>query len=323
MTTSRDTTTTGEQYYANLTSNHVAPLWTVLDKMVPPKPNPTAQVTAWPYERLRPSPMESGALISAEEAERRVLMLVNPALGAPYTTDTIYAGLQLILPGETAPAHRHVAFALRFIIEGSRGFTAVEGQKLMMERGDVILTPSWHWHDHGSEGAGPMVWLDGLDLPMYRFLPVNFAENYADARYPSTLAGNSSWKFPWAETAAALDGSPAESYARYEYRSENGAYLSKTIGAQAERVAAGTTTRPLRETVSFVYHVYEGEGYSTIVTPDGVEEKVQWKTSDTFSVPAWSAVSHTCTLESGSSYMFAVTDRPMIEALGLGRKELL
>jgi len=104
---------------------------------------------------------------------------------APYTTNTIYGGLQLVLPNEIAPAHRHIAFALRFIIEGERGFTAVEGKKMFMERGDVILTPSWHWHDHGNEGTEPMVWLDGLDLPLFKHAPVNFAENYSEPRYPS------------------------------------------------------------------------------------------------------------------------------------------
>jgi len=192
---------------------------------------------------------------------------------------------------------------------------------MMMERGDVILTPSWHWHDHGSEGTGPMVWLDGLDLPVYRFMPVNFAENYSEARYPSILAENSSWKFPWARAAAALNTNLEEPYAQYEYRLDNGAFLSKTIGAQAERVAAGTTTKSLRETVSFVYHIFEGEGYSTIITPDGMEEQVEWKAKDTFSVPAWSAVSHTCTLKDGNAYLFAINDRPMIEALGLQKRE--
>lgn len=93
--------------------------------------------------------------------------------------------MQLILPGETAPAHRHRAFALRFIIEGSNGFTAVEGQKIYMEEGDVILTPSWHWHDHGHEGDGPMIWMDGLDIPLYQHLPTHFAEPYKEKRYPS------------------------------------------------------------------------------------------------------------------------------------------
>jgi gentisate 1,2-dioxygenase len=265
--------------------------------------------------------MESGSLISAEEAERRVLMLVNPNLEAPYTTDTIYAGLQLIFPGETAPAHRHMAFALRFIIEGSQGFTAVEGNKLIMKRGDVILTPSWSWHDHGNEGTGPMVWLDGLDLPLYRFLPINFAENYADTRYPSTLATESKLKIPWSTVAEQLDRSlERESYALYQYEFGDGLPLSRTISAQAERVAAGTTSPKSQETCSFVYHVSEGEGYSVVTAPGGKEEKVVWKQKDTFSVPAWSVISHTCTAKRGQAYLFAIHDRPIVEALGLLRK---
>jgi gentisate 1,2-dioxygenase len=102
-----------------------------------------------------------------------------------HTSDSIYAGLQIINPGETARAHRHTAFALRFIIEGANGFTAVDGEKITMARGDVVLTPSWTWHDHGHEGNGPMIWLDGLDVPLLQAIPVNFAESYKKARYPS------------------------------------------------------------------------------------------------------------------------------------------
>jgi len=313
---------TKQAYLDSLSGNNAAALWTVLDKMVPPCPNPTAAVTTWPYASMRPPLMEAGDLISAEEAERRVLMLVNPSLQAPYTTDTIYAGLQLILPGETAPAHRHVAFALRFIVEGERGFTAVEGEKLMMERGDVILTPSWHWHDHGNEGTGPMIWLDGLDLPVYRFLPVNFAEPYAEERYPSKVVQDSKFKFPWSKVAASLDADIATaSHSTYHYRFENGSHLSKTISGQAERVAAGSTSPTSQETCSFVYHIYGGKGYSTIKVPNGKEQTVQWQERDTFSVPAWSVITHTCTLQDGNAYLFAINDRPMIESLGLSKKQ--
>ncbi|MCJ1305378.1 hypothetical protein MMC08_008192 [Hypocenomyce scalaris] len=171
---------------SSLPSKGVDALWLCMDKMVPPHPNPQAQPALWKYKEIRPALLEAGRLIGAKEAERRVLMLVNPALDPPRTTDTVYGGLQLVLPGETAPAHRHVAFALRFIIEGQDGFTAVEGQKIKMERADVILTPSWHWHDHGNEGNAPLIWLDGLDLPLFRQIPVNFAEGYKDDRYPSS-----------------------------------------------------------------------------------------------------------------------------------------
>lgn len=316
-------TTTREQYYNSLSDKNVSPLWTVMDRMVPPRPNPKAAVTLWEYSALRAPLMESGALITAKDAERRVLMLVNPQLGAPYTTDTIYAGLQLILPGETAPAHRHMAFALRFIVEGRNGFTAVEGNKLIMERGDVILTPSWCWHDHGNEGTGPMVWLDGLDLPLYRSLPINFAENYPQPRYPSKLAEESNLRIPWSAVADRLDANmETESYAMYQYEfGRDGLPLSRTVSAQAERVASGTTSPKSQETCSFVYHVFEGEGYSLVVVPGGKEEKIEWKEKDTFSVPSWSAVSHTCTMESGQAYLFAIHDRPIVEALGLLRRQ--
>lgn len=173
------------KYLASLPASNVGALWTVMEAMVPPRPAPKAEVASWKYKELRPLLEEAGRLVNAEEAERRVLMLVNPAMTAPYTTDTLYGGLQLILPGETAIAHRHTAFALRFIIEGERGFTAVGGKKVTMRRGDVITTPSWQWHDHGHEGEGPMIWLDGLDLPLYQAFPTNFAEIYKEPRYPS------------------------------------------------------------------------------------------------------------------------------------------
>ncbi|KAK9371468.1 RmlC-like cupin, partial [Lipomyces chichibuensis] len=186
-TTEETITVTAAQasLFDSLKDYNVEPLWTVMSAMVPSRPKPKAVPTVWKYSELRPLLIESGRVVDQEEAERRVLMLINPALKAPQTTDTLYAGLQLINPGETAKAHRHQAFALRFIIEGSGGYTAVGGSKLYMERGDVILTPRWQWHDHGKEGEGPMIWLDGLDLPMFQSIPINFAEEYANPRYPS------------------------------------------------------------------------------------------------------------------------------------------
>jgi len=126
---------------------------------------------------------------------------------APYTTDTLYAGLQLVMPDETAPAHRHVAFAMRFIIEGEGGFTAVHGQRIKMRRGDVILTPTMNWHDHGKDGSGPMIWLDGLDLPNFRHFPVHFVEQYEKPRYPAEDVDTSVSPivFPWSRMKADLD----------------------------------------------------------------------------------------------------------------------
>lgn len=116
------------------------------------------------------------------------------------------------MPNETAPAHRHTAFAMRFIIEGNGGFTAVHGRRIKMNRGDVILTPTWNWHDHGKDGSGPMIWLDGLDLPNFRHFPVHFVEHYDKPRYPAedVDTDNSPIVFPWAKMQAQLDAADGD-----------------------------------------------------------------------------------------------------------------
>ncbi|KAK8093380.1 hypothetical protein PG997_000065 [Apiospora hydei] len=307
-------------YLQSLPSKNLAPLWTVMGAMVPPRPAPKAS---------------AGEVVDAKEAERRVLMLVNPSMRAPYTTDTLYAGLQLILPGETAPAHRHTAFALRFIVEGERGFTAVDGKKIYMSRGDVILTPSWHWHDHGHEGDGPMIWLDGLDLPLYQASPTNFAEMYSESRYPSEHSEDDALlKIPWSRVQRSLNSQPGN-HAIYHYTlpaytlspTSDGSIptnspLSRTIGAQAERIQAGTASPPIRESCSFVYHCFEGSGRTLLTLADGVgKEEVHWKRGDTFAVPAWSERVHVADAGDAASYLFAVNDLPLLRNLGMYKRE--
>jgi gentisate 1,2-dioxygenase len=137
----------------------------------------------WSYAALRPMLMEAGRLISAREAARRVLILENPGLpGASRITGSLYAGLQLVLPGEDTPTHRHVASALRFVIESQGGYTAVDGERATMRAGDFILTPSWTFHDHGNPGTEPVVWLDGLDLPIVNLFDTSFAEHFSVPR---------------------------------------------------------------------------------------------------------------------------------------------
>lgn len=162
-----------EQFFGDAEARHAEPLWTVMHAMVPPRPEPKAVPTIWRYAEMRPLLERSGALISAADAERRVLMLVNPALKLRTRRTRSTPDFNLFFPGEVARAHRHVAFALRFIVEGNCAYTPVGRKKVTMGRGDLVLTPSFEYHDHGHEGESPMVWLDGLDLPV-PFLPGQF-----------------------------------------------------------------------------------------------------------------------------------------------------
>ena len=183
-----------QQLYQDMSPLHLTPLWEVLHALVPSQPLSPCVSALWKYEQVRPFLMRAGDAITAEEAVRRVLILENPALkGQSSITQSLYAGLQLILPGEVAPSHRHTQSALRFIVEGTGAFTAVNGERATMHPGDFIITPSWTWHDHGNESQEPVVWLDGLDIPMIRFLDAGFAENSTDKSQTMTQPEGSSF----------------------------------------------------------------------------------------------------------------------------------
>src|SRR4051812_17502211 len=174
-----------EAFTGRLDQKNAAPLWNVLGSIVPREPQTPCVPALWRYEELRPLLMEAGRLITAEEAERRVLMLENPGLRhASRITQSLYAGLQLILPGEVARTHRHTAAALRLVIEGQGAYTAVDGERATMHPGDFILTPSWTYHDHGNPGNEPVVWLDGLDIPIVNMFESGFAEHHPQTVQP-------------------------------------------------------------------------------------------------------------------------------------------
>ncbi|KAI2915004.1 hypothetical protein CBS63078_3470 [Aspergillus niger] len=303
-----------EQLLQDLKESKTLPLWTQMTRLNPPEPNPTAVPFIWRYDSIRPNLLRAGELVTEKQAERRVLMLVNPARDAPYTTDTLYAGLQLVMPNETAPAHRHTAFAMRYIIEGNGGFTAVHGKRIKMQKGDVILTPTWNYHDHGKDGTGPMIWLDGLDLPNFRHFPVHFVDHYDQPRYPveDVDSATSPIVFPWDKMKAELDMAPG-TWAVRRYLRADGSEVSRVLGGSAERVDAGTSSLPRQETTSAVYHVIAGSGCSEVG-----DKSLVWETGDTFCVPSWYKYRHIAA-EGETVYLYRFDDKPMISALGFYR----
>ena len=169
-----------KDYVQDLRDLNLVPLWPSLRGVLPPKiPNRQTQPTHWPYETLRPLLMKAGELTPIEKAERRVLVLANPGHGLDkmQASAAMYLGMQLLMPGEWAPSHRHTPNAVRMIVEGEGAYTTVDGEKCPMSRGDLILTPTGLWHEHGHDGTDPVIWLDVLDLPLVFYMEASYHVN--------------------------------------------------------------------------------------------------------------------------------------------------
>ena len=320
-----------QEFYARLKSKSAAPLWEVLSDIVRKDPRTSVQAAFWKYDEMRPFIAEAGRLITAEEAERRVLILENPGLsGRSGITQSLYAGLQLIMPGEHAHSHRHTASALRFILEGSGAYTSVDGERLSMKPGDFILTPFWSYHDHGNPGSEPVVWLDGLDIPTVNMFDTSFFEKEAEHDHDHDEAGapearfveSSAMKYPYEphreelaamKTGAAGGIDPHDGF-KLEYRNANtGASVLPTIGAWLQLLPKGFRGQPYRSTDATIFCAVEGHGTSTIG-----EKTFAWGPRDIFVVPSWHPVSHQVDEE---SVLFSFSDRPAQKSLGIWRED--
>lgn len=307
-----------EELYGVLQERHYAPLWRIHGALTP-EPRTEMVPFLWRYAEVRELIMRAGELISAEEADRRVLAFVNPGrrvYEVPRTTDTLWAALQLVLPGEVAPPHRHTPAALRYVIEGAGGYTVVDGERVDMQAGDFVVTPNWTSHEHGHTGEGPMLWLDGLDLPMVHTLRLVFAEfgdiqpSAHDAEPPTLI-----WKL--AEVEAALRAQEADPYDDriLEYRDPTrSGPLMPTLSAYMQMLRPGVETQAHRHTASAVYHVARGAGWSEI---DGT--RLYWQVGDTFALPVWAEHRH-ANPGDADALLFSFSDRPAVEALGLYRE---
>lgn len=343
-----------EQLYRDMSPYHLTPLWEVLHALVPPQPATPCVPALWKYEEVRPFLMRSGQAITAEEAVRRVLILENPALrGQSAITQSLYAGLQLILPGEIAPSHRHTQSALRFIVEGSGAYTAVDGERTTMTPGDFIITPSWTYHDHGSDANGPVVWLDGLDIPIVRFFDAGFAQNGSIAAQTVSRAEGASFarfghnmapvrheapfgatspifSYPYARSREALEtlekSAPIDAWDGFKLRYINpltGGSPMPTMATFMQRLPAGFSGLPYRQTDGAVFSVVEGTGSVEIEGPipgqeAGVKNSFSFAPRDHFVIPSW----HTARLKSERGcVLFSYSDRPVHQALGIHREE--
>jgi gentisate 1,2-dioxygenase len=331
-------------FYARIDKQNMTPLWSVLGALITPEPKSGCQPALWRFDEIRKAMLEAGALITAKEAERRVLVLENPGMrGQSKITTSLYAGVQLVMPHEVAPAHRHSQSALRFVLEGKGAHTSVDGERTLMSPGDFVITPYMAWHDHGNDTDEPMFWLDGLDIPVIQLLDASFIERHEEDEQPiGKPEGDSSarwganllpvdsrarpstspiFNYPYDRTRAALaqlakagDPDPCHGIKMRYTNPTTGDHAMPTMGTFIQLLPKGFKTSRYRSTDATVYVAMEGKGRTRIG-----EETFTWGPKDIFVAPSWKPVVHEAV--EGECVLFSFSDRPVQEKIGVWRED--
>jgi gentisate 1,2-dioxygenase len=312
------------------------PLWDRFKTLVTREPTAPDAPHIWSWASMLPMIERAVREVSMDDAERRVLLLTNPAFkGQVQTTTNLNGALQILGGREHAHAHRHRLAAIRLVMQGSTAKTIVDGKVCPMLPGDLILTPSMTWHAHENEGDERVVWFDGLDLPLALlnmnvvcFEPGPEAPGPDDlSRLPDTAfagaglspmgatpaAGHSPrFRYPWASVLAAFQGMQAapdgSKILRYTNPATGGAVIP-TLDCYALELAAGRPTRQRRATHNAIAVVVEGEGMSRIGAT-----QLHWRKNDVFTIPHWNWTSHEAA--SQGARIFLMTDREVLHRLG-------
>ncbi len=333
-------------FSAHISGLNLSPLWERTARLVP---GSACVPAVWRYAQMRPLLAQAAQLISKKQAERRVLVMENPALrGTSFITHALYAGLQIILPGEVAPSHRHTPSALRFVLEGTGAYTAVSGERIPMHPGDFVVTPPWAWHDHGNLGDGPVVWMDGLDTPFAQLFGAHFRENHPQQSHAITQAPGSNVQrfgagmvpldhsvspggdahapppqlliYPYERSRAALfdlarngQADPCHGHKLRYVNPSTGGHPLRTMAAFMQLLPSGFMGRPYRATDGAVFNVAQGR--CRLFTAGNTHEL---QTRDSFVVPPWEA----CHFEADEDcLLFSFSDRAAQEALGYWREQ--
>lgn len=318
------------------------------------QPRSRARPHRWNWTDIEPRLRVASRTVPIEECERRALVFKNPGIpDKPYITNTIFAAYSLYNPGERAPVHRHTPSASRFVLQGDGGFTVVEGEKLPMERGDLVITPHGTWHDHGNDGKEAVIWVDVLDVPLVESLNATMFEfDYREAGEKRSLqshtvpVGHSQnlyaaggvkplfvehrrsanehspmFSYKWRDTRQALErmaayeGSPADGIIIEYVDPTNGGPVMPTMSFRAQMLRPGETTKWRRRTASSMYCVLEGEG-----RVEFEKETLDWRRNDVFAVPGWHW-SRLVNTTAAPVFLYSVNDVPTMSKLGLFREE--
>jgi gentisate 1,2-dioxygenase len=347
MTASSTPATTLADYDKVLDKRHLRGQWQYdaqLEAIRQDGPLPAGVPWLWPWELAQGSLQELSKLMTESKTARRNISFINPGPMVNGTSHTIVMGMQLVLPGEVAWAHRHSINALRFVVDGSPElYTVVDGEKCVMETNDLVLTPAYTWHDHHNESDSPRIWIDILDVPVFGFLRQMFFETYGESVQPlresegdkvSLRSGlvRPAWeaprgeriacRYPWREVRESLRlqahsaGSPFDGVILQYAHPTNGGSTMPTLDCHVQSLRPGFEGQRHRHTSSTVYYVIEGEG-TTVVG----DKELSWKAKDSFVVPNWMWHQHINRSQSSEAVLFACTDAPLLRKLGMYREE--
>ncbi|CAM3567294.1 cupin domain-containing protein [Polaromonas hydrogenivorans] len=329
-----------QDYRDELTQHNLVPLWPSLRAVLPPaRPQPRTRATAWSYQTLKPLLLKAGELTPIEKAERRVLVLANPGHGLEkmQASAAMYLGMQLLLPGEWAPSHRHTPNAVRMIVEGEGAYTTVDGEKCPMRRGDLILTPTGLWHEHGHDGDQPVIWLDVLDLPLVYYMEASYhidgdRQTVKPGRGDRVYAGGAMvptpmfersgkaypmLRYPWVEARAALvalaDDQPELESVQLTYvNPETGSDAQNILGYYALMLRPGQTLRLPVRSPAMVFHVIEGGAKVQVE-----DQAFTLAEADTCCAPGYSQVSLSNSAADTPAFIFIADESPLHRKLGV------
>ncbi len=326
-----------ETYLKNLSTHNLVPLWPSLRNLLPPvKPIPQTQAQSWKFKDIKPLLIEAGHLTPIEKAERRVLVLANLGHGLENmrATSIIYLGMQLLLPKEWAPAHRHTPNAVRLIVEGEKAYTTVEGKKCPMQHGDLILTPSGLWHEHGHDGDAPVIWLDVLDLPLVHYMEASYVEG-GECQPVRSSVKNTGYgaglvpvrhniravndypmlRYPWVEAKQLLmelAETDTDAPIQLAYvNPETGEDCQKIIGYSALMLRPHETVTLIPRSAAQVFHVIEGQLQLNIN-----EQAFSLEKADTACAPCFSTID---LINSSAEvcFIFIADEAPIQKKLGV------
>jgi len=300
----------------------------------------------WRSDDLAAFLSEIGQVLNLEPGgDRRTLRLANPGLEFG-TTPTFWASIQYINPGEVATAHRHTPDAFRFVMQGDGCSSTMDGQRYSFNEGDLVLTPSWMFHDHVHEGNEPMIWLDVLDVSLMRKLDNVFFDPYEAGvqpvdEYPETslrsygsgimrpvgdpplmrenplLVYSKDQVERAIELARALRPDPCDDVILEYQNPVNGASALPSMSMKSQLIRSGFNGAPHRHSGSKVYYVISGLG-TTIVG----DQRFEWGKGDFFSIPPWATHRHLGT-GPGDARLFRVDDSPLLRYLNVYHEEIL